>query len=168
METWKSVVDYEGLYEVSNLGNVRSIKFKNVRYFKLKPNRHGYIQAMLRKNGRRKNLSVHRLVCQAFKGGAPEGRNHVNHINGVKHDNRESNLEWTSCIENIRHAFDIGLTPSRVGELHPKAKLTTEDVVQIKYLLSYTSMTQSQIGSKFGVSREVVKDIKTGRSWTHV
>lgn len=168
MNMWKEVVGYEGLYEVSSTGRVRSLKFGKVRYFKLKPNKDGYVQAMLRKSGIKKNLSVHRLVCEAFHGPAPATKPFVNHRNGKKSDNRKKNLHWVSASENILHALDTGLAVRAKGESHGMAKLTETQALEIYNLLITTNMTQKSIALKYGVAREVVKDIKTGRSWNHI
>lgn len=95
-----------GLYEVSNLGNVKNIKTnrvfsKNIDYF-------GYCVVTLTKNKKAKNYKVHRLVAQAFIPNKHD-KTQINHINGNKQDNRMENLEWVSCKENIQHAVNNNL-----------------------------------------------------------
>lgn len=102
MEIWKDVPGYEGLYQVSNIGNVRIVNYRNTgfcRMRKLAKNRYGYLQVLLVKNGERKLLSVHRLVAMCFVDGYREDLT-VNHINEVKDDNRAENLEWCTQREN--------------------------------------------------------------------
>ena len=102
-EIWKDVVGYENLYQVSNLGNVK-------RTALLKPHLDhcGYCFVNLSKNGVVKCLRVHTLVANAF---IPNELNkkEINHINGIKTDNRVDNLEWTTHKENMEHAIKTGL-----------------------------------------------------------
>ena len=109
---------WEGLYEVSDDGTVRSVarrvafgtQSRLTKASKLRPFKHvgGYACVSLKGEGRRENTYIHRAVAQAFL--APEpGRNHVNHINGNKSDNRVTNLEWVTVSENLKHARDTGL-----------------------------------------------------------
>ena len=120
-EIWKPIKDFEGLYEVSNLGNVRSvdrvIKFWN-RYqyvdvlFKGKllkqHNLRGYKSVGLWKNSKMHNIPIHRLVAKAFLEN-PLNKPQVNHIDGDKHNNRVDNLEWCTISENAKHAYRTGL-----------------------------------------------------------
>lgn len=101
-EKWKPVKGYEGLYEVSNLGNVRSLRFGKVKVLKIRPNS-GYLLVDLRKDGKRKSLLVHRLVYTAFIGPITPGMT-VDHINGIKTDNRVENLQLLSGANNTRKA----------------------------------------------------------------
>ena len=101
MEVWKDVRDYEGLYKISDLGNVYSILTN--KKLKSRLNKNGYSQINLSKNGVKKTHAVHRLVMETFN--AIEGMNNlqVNHINEIKNDNTLSNLEWCMAKENINH-----------------------------------------------------------------
>lgn len=121
-EIWKPVLGWEELYEVSNLGQVRSLdrvvwykgRYGNTcrRTFKgkiLRPCRNqGYLDVVLACQDYTKSCQVHRLVAQAFVDN-PDNKPQVNHINGVKHDNRAENLEWVTRSENIKHAVNKGL-----------------------------------------------------------
>lgn len=112
-EAWKAVSGYEGIYEISNLGRVKSLKRKCPYQdgFRTKPERilktniinGGYAQVTLEKSGTRKSLLVHRLVAMAFIPN-PEAFPQVNHINGNKTDNRAENLEWCTAKENMVHS----------------------------------------------------------------
>lgn len=115
MEQWKDVLGYEGVYQISNLGNVKRLStVLHDRFYKEKlltichNSGTGYDFVCLRKNNRDKNFSVHRLVAQAF---IPNPRNlsDVNHIDGNKRNNSVENLEWCTRSENLKHALDIGL-----------------------------------------------------------
>ena len=105
-ELWKSTEGYEGLYEISNLGNVRSIRRNKV----MKPGSHrfGYRYVILCKEGSNKSVLVHRLVANAFIPRIP-GKEDVNHIDGDKSNNCVENLEWVSKSENMKHAYQSGL-----------------------------------------------------------
>ena len=118
-EYWKDIPNYEGLYQVSNLGRVKRLesavwngyKYVSKKEHILKPhtNTHGYPSVILCKNGKHhKNHRVHRLVAQAFIPN-PQNKIDINHINGIKTDNRVKNLEWVTRSENLIHAFKTGL-----------------------------------------------------------
>lgn len=104
-EIWKDVVGYEGLYEVSNLGNVRSVDFqgkKRIRLLKQATIGDGYLHVNLCKNGVHKTGYTHRLVAQAFISN-PERKPVVDHINTIRTDNRLENLRWVTQRENVNH-----------------------------------------------------------------
>jgi hypothetical protein len=116
-EIWKDIKHYEGFYQVSNLGNVRSVpRNGTVKYYKiLKPNNvKGYYQVTLQKKGKKKIYKVHRLVAKTFIKNTYNKRE-VNHIDGNKLNNVVTNLEWVTSSENQIHAFKMGLQKP-----HPK------------------------------------------------
>ena len=108
-EEWRDVVGYEGLYQVSDQGRVKSLERKNSsggtikeRILKPRINRDGYLRLNLYAGGKQKTLAVHRLVCQAFHENTST-KPQINHINEIKTDNRACNLEWCTRIENCNH-----------------------------------------------------------------
>ena len=115
METWKEIPGYEGIYEVSNEGRVRSSKNKTThsvlhgerkwkqRIFKLKTDKNGYKRVSLWKNKMVKDFLVHRLVAMAFIEKV-EGKELINHKDGIPWNNKVSNLEWCTSKENNDHA----------------------------------------------------------------
>ena len=108
MEDFKDVKGFEGKYQVSNMGNVKSLNFnhtKKERLLSTKGLRSGYPTVSL---GRKSNARVHRLVAETFLK-RPIGKDQVNHINGIKTDNRLSNLEWVTGSENMQHALKNNL-----------------------------------------------------------
>ena len=107
-EEWRAIEGYEGLYEVSNLGRVRSLdrtiddrRYKG-RILKGCESLDGYLKIGLHKDGTIKTTKVHRLVALAFVPN-PDSKETVNHINENKHDNRACNLEWLTIQENLAH-----------------------------------------------------------------
>lgn len=103
---WRPIKGYEGLYEVSNCGEIRSLHSNKVK--KQNVCKNGYRYVDLYKNGCGKTLLVHRLVAQAFIDN-PFNKRTVNHIDGNKHNNCVSNLEWATYSENAKHAYRLGL-----------------------------------------------------------
>lgn len=119
MEIWKSIKGYEGIYEVSNYGRIKSLSriTSNNRRLKEKiinggyyPN--GYKLVCLRKNGINKNHLIHRLVAEAFILN-PNNYSVVNHLDGNKKNNHVSNLEWCTQSDNLKHAIEIGMIDSQ-------------------------------------------------------
>tara|TARA_R110000796_G_scaffold36110_1_gene92388 strand:- start:8 stop:487 length:480 start_codon:yes stop_codon:yes gene_type:complete len=101
MEEFKDVIGYEGLYQVSNLGRVKSLKFGKERILKTTLNKGDYLQLDLNKDGKRKVRTVHQLVAEAFLGHVPCGHKLiVNHKNFIRHDNRAENLELDTQRNN--------------------------------------------------------------------
>lgn len=103
-EIWQDIPDYEGLYQVSNMGRVRNTRSGRVLKAREKPN--GYLGYALYTHSVATPFSAHRLVAGAFVPN-PEGKPQINHINGNKADNRSENLEWCTASENQRHRFDV-------------------------------------------------------------
>lgn len=106
-EIWKDIVGYEGLYQVSNLGNVKSLNWRNEGYAKnlwLKPHNKGYFQVELTKNNAKKTFVVHRLVAVAFIPN-PLGLPQVNHKDENKRNNCVENLEWCDRSYNVLYSI---------------------------------------------------------------
>lgn len=131
-EIWRDIEGYECLYQVSNLGRIKSLKFwSNVhkKYYeketilKNKINKHGYEFVGLHKHNKTKNFSVHRLVAEAFIDN-PKMYKEVNHIDGNKLNNNVENLEFTTRSENMLHAYKLGLK---------KAKVISKPVIQYDF-----------------------------------
>ena len=120
-EIYKDVVGYEGIYQVSNLGNVKSLHKKSLNGFVLKPKKsHGYCRVGLF-DKKHKYFMIHRLVALAFIPN-PNDYPFINHINGIKNDNRIENLEWVTHSQNILHAFKTGLKSNKKGDNNPQSK----------------------------------------------
>ena len=109
MEEWRDVPGWEGLYEVSDDGRVRSLREGRYHMKEKTPtNVRGYLKVSLYQKPRHQMISVHRLVAEVFVPN-PECKPFVNHINGIKTDNRKENLEWVTAQENTDHAIRTGL-----------------------------------------------------------
>jgi predicted XRE-type DNA-binding protein len=170
-EVWKPIKDYEGLYEISNMGRVKSLprktKTKIVKSYKiLKINKRytGYIQAKLCKNSKLYHPIVSRLVAEAFCK-KPDYPCVVNHIDCIRHNNIYTNLEWITQSQNMRYAFETG-RHSQKGERNNGAKITRDVVESIReYKKNNDHLSQKQIADHFGLKREHVKDIINYKTW---
>lgn len=116
-EVWKDVVGYEGLYQVSNKGNVKSLNWKNTgkqQNLFLKPHNKGYLQVELAKDGKKKCFVVHRLVATAFIPN-PLGLPQVNHKDENKRNNFAENLEWCNASYNVNYSLELHRDQSGKG-----------------------------------------------------
>ncbi len=167
-EVWKDVADYTGYYQVSNLGQVRSIPRKYTRGGILKPipNKLGYCLVSLARNGTSRRFQVHRLVMRAFVGDCPQGMV-VNHLNGKPGDNRLENLEYCTQSQNVLYSYRVLGRDSR-GSRNGYAKLTDDDVVEIRRMYAAGSTTQKEIATKFGICRSMVTRIVNRVIWRHI
>ncbi len=176
-EKWLDIEGYEGYYQVSNLGRVRSldrILLRDSGSFKRKgvvlsdnKDTKGYNICGLCDSKGRGNGSVHRLVAQAFIAN-PENKPQVNHINGIKDDNRVENLEWCTSKENVNHSVLTGLHIAAKGSKQGSSKLTEKAAMEIYNMAHSGDFIQEDIGRLFSVKQSVVSSIKTKRSWKHI
>ena len=150
MEVWKSIKGYEGLYEISNLGRVKSTRKNKEVFLKFRDNGKGYNVSALYNKGVRANIKVHRLVAIHFIENV-FNKPQVNHINGVKSDNRVHNLEWCTNKENVIHSYSLGLQ---------KTKLTKENV---DFIRNNTNMFQKDLALMFGVTQQLISRIKLNK-----
>lgn len=105
LEEWRTVQGYEGLYEVSSLGRVRSLKRETTsgKILKQVADKDGYLKVTLSSNNQRANARVHRLVATAFIENTDKRKTVINHKNEIKTDNRADNLEWCTVKYNTRY-----------------------------------------------------------------
>ncbi|KKM26954.1 hypothetical protein LCGC14_1579590 [marine sediment metagenome] len=169
-EIWKPVVGFEGLYEISNMGRVKS----NHKYgrpakngiLRLQENHKGYLRAHLSGYGKGYTIVVHRLVLEAFVSPQPSAIHEGNHKNGIKSDNRKDNLEWVTPKENNRHAVENGFWHPHKGEAHGMAKLKASDIPIIRACEG--KETTGQVAKRYGVTSTAIYTIWKRINWKHI
>lgn len=172
MEIWKDVVGYEGYYQISNFGNVKSLSriklhkgyiplLTKEKLMKININKYGYSYISLEKNKKQKYCLIHRLVGIAFIDNN-KNKTDINHKNGVKHDNRLENLEWLTRKENTIHSAKTGLT--KIGELNYCTKLKNKDVLKIRE----SSLSTKELSQIYNVSVSTIYNIKSRKKWKYI
>lgn len=167
-EIWKDIKEgYEGRYQVSTKGRVRSLKNGKVTILKLISGPRGYLYVCLYKNCKSRNWRINRLVAEAF---IPNPLNLpvVHHRNNNHADNDVTNLEWVTDEENRKRAYDDGLFP--VGTDNAQAKLTEADVIYIRthYIPYHKEFGVCALAKKFGVNRITIRYVIQRKTWKHV
>lgn len=173
-ERWLPVVGYEGLYEVSDHGRVRSFvklaqgggrnAVPGAHVLKGSPGRMGYPVVTLGVGESKRRHYVHALVLCAFVGPRPP-RHECLHGDGVRTNNCVSNLRWGTRQENVDDMVRHGNRPK--GSSHPMAVLTEDDIRAIRTLRA-GGLSQHKIGERLGVHRSTIASVDQGRSWMHV
>jgi hypothetical protein len=169
MEIWKDIKDYEGIYQASNFGNLRSLNYKRsgkIQVLKPALDNKGYLRTALMKSGVLKTVKVHRVIAQTFIENL-NNKPQVNHINGVKNDNTIVNLEWCDNTENQNHAIKLGLTKKRIrplNELNKKIKISDEALLSI-FEEFKNGASKRSLAKKYNVDRgifrrNILKDVK--------
>lgn len=180
-EVWKDIPNYEGYYQISNLGRIKSVarkvkyqnSYRNVKE-KLKKTfigKQGYERVELSKNGKTKKYNVHRIVANVFISN-PLNKETVNHINGIKTDNRVENLEWATRSENELHAYKIGLAKNsekqrNVARLYCKEN-KIKSIIQLDLDGNFIKEWKSakEVEEKINISRKNISQCITGKNKT--
>lgn len=171
-EEWKDVVGFEGAYKISNFGRVYSIPrngTKGTGFLKIHYTHDGYAKVRLIYKGKDKTARVHRLVAEAFLPN-PENKDTVNHIDGDKTNNMIINLEWCDRHEQLNHAYKLGLKTARSGSKNSNAKLTDEQVKEIRnsYVRYSKEFGTVALAKKYGVTNVVIGLIVRNETYKNV
>lgn len=175
-EIWLDIKGYEGHYQVSSFGRVKSLARvvecrkdvfvnKKEKFLSDWDCGKGYRKVKLSKDGIEKSIRVHRLVAKTFLSN-PEAKSEVNHINGIKNDNRLENLDWCTSSENTIHALNNKLKISQKGSEHGMSKLTENDVLEIRKI--GRSKGLKEVSKIFNVSESLISNVLLNKIWIHV
>ena len=166
-EIWRDIEGFEGHYQISNYGRVKSFKNGEVIIRKPHVDKDGYLQICFCDKSNHKWFKVHRLVAIAFIPN-PENKETINHIDGCKMNNFVENLEWATRTENNQHAVRIGLMKSGVDNY--RAKLTREQVIWCRkmYIPRDKEFGSSALAKIFSIARRSMHDIVTGKTYKNV
>lgn len=175
LEQWRDIGGYEGSYQISDLGRVKSLSRiiwngqpklpRRLRERILRPikSNTGYLNVKLCSGGFTSTMQIHQIVAATFIPN-PNNKSQVNHRNGVKTDNRATNLEWHSALENTNHARSV-LGYDNSKELNGQAKLTQDQILQIRHMYMTGEYLQREIGEIFGIHQAHVSRIILGKLW---
>jgi hypothetical protein len=169
---WKPVVGWEGLYEVSDQGGIRSLTRTGITKFGVREYKGadvhaflhkstGYLAVNLTRRGVRTQQLVHMLVLAAFIGPRPKG-GQTRHLNGQRSDNRLENLAWGTALENAQDKRAHGTLP--IGSMVHNARLNEDQVRRARK----ERMTAGVIAREFGVSKGCADNVRSGNTWRHV
>jgi hypothetical protein len=193
-EQWLPVVEWEGYYEVSSMGNVRNVRRRSgtkvglVLVGRILKDGYKYVWLVDAKTRRKQVVAIHRLVCRAFYGPPPPDHKEVNHIDGVRTNNILENLEWITVSGNRKHGWI--LHPNRsysderrhkiseaalkrfkehpekkmCGEKNPRSILTNQQVLEIKKRLAQGAIGR-RLAKEFGVSPQYISSINRNHKW---
>lgn len=175
-EIWKDIPNYEGLYQASNLGKIKSLtRIVNRRgnttrtvFEKIlitMSDGKGYRLVNLNKLGVTKMYTIHRLILSTFVKNI-ENKPQVNHINGIKNDNRLVNLEWVTISENGFHAYKNGLQISAKGEKANGSKLKNEQILEIRKIGK--TLPIKELANLYNISISTISMIINNKIWTHI
>jgi len=175
-EIWKPIANYEGLYEVSSLGRIKSLKhyaeygeekrkrIRNERILNLTKaasKKATYWRVGLYKEGKQKLFFVHRVVAEAFIPNT-SGKPHIGHINNNPSDNSVHNLEWCTIAENNKHRKKSG--HYEVGSKVHNAKLKETEAS----IILHSKKSDRDLANEYNVSVKVIYNIRRRLSWKHV
>lgn len=161
---FRSIVGYEGHYEVSNTGLIISLKRGGRKVMKGSLDSYGYLLVSLNLNGE-KTHKIHRLVALTFIPN-PENKKEVNHLDGDKTNNNVSNLEWSTYEENMQHSRDIGLRQTYGSKSHLH-KIVERDATKIREERD-SGVPVKVLANKYGLSSSGIYKVLSGTTWRRV
>lgn len=167
-EIWKPIPGFNDSYEASSIGRIRSVDRRSFNGSFLKGKimcqntnfKNGYLTVMLAENGKSKAKLSHRMIATAFIDNN-EGKKTVNHINGIKTDNRVENLEWASYSENMRHAINTGLATNFINSFR---KMDKEMANEARNRLSLGERPMD-IARDFNVPKDCIYNLRYNPNW---
>jgi hypothetical protein len=169
-EEWRPVPGYEGYYDVSSLGRIRSwctrggLRLQEPRLRKVHCDRDGYLFVSLYKNHKCQGFRVSRLVLYAFVG-IPSGEMEASHIDGNKDNNQLGNLCWETRLDNERRKSQHGTRPC--GERNSASRITEADVRNIRDRRN-NGETYVKIATEYGMHPYYISLIARGKRWAHI
>ena len=165
-EIWKDVVDFAGLYLISNKGRLKSIKKNGTQILRSPSIRFWYLRTSLSNNGKITQESIHRMVAMAFVPN-PHNKPVVNHIDANPLNNCAENLEWCTAAENLQHAINIGNLKLR--GIHNANSILDEDKVrEMRRLKKDENLRVSEIARRFGIRHDTATLAISGKNWAWV
>jgi hypothetical protein len=163
IEKWQKLDNFSR-YLFSDMGRIKALMWKgsNIEKIMTPALSGGYYKTMLvRDDGKYVTRNIHKWIAECFLGPCPDGYE-VNHINGIKTDNRIVNLEYTTRSGNIIHAYKLNLLSRKVGEKNGMAKLTNEQVAEIREYVANCGKRyygRKELAKKYGVSECTIKEV---------
>lgn len=158
-EIWKDIVGYEGLYQISNLGRVKSLRFNKEKVLSTSKNtKTKYVHISLCKNKVNKKHYIHRLLGDAFVDNK-EGKPHINHKNGIRDDNRVENLEWVTPKENHMHKYYT------LNYKQHRRKHTEQEVLKIREMYNNNKVSQIKLVEIFNSNRTTINKILKNKAY---
>lgn len=170
-ENWLPVVGYNGLYEVSDLGRVKSLPrltrqgWCGGKILNPLPQGNGYVAVVLSRDGKRKTKYLHTLVLEAFVGQRPLNHDACHGPDRSRSNCRLDNLRWDTRKNNLKDRVAHGT--ARRGSSHPHAKLTESDIPKI-FEMKQSGSSPNAIAASFGISRTQVRNVLEGKHWSHI
>jgi hypothetical protein len=171
-EVWRPVVGYQGLYEVSDMGRVRSLDrdgysnraggiFKGITLSPFADSSSGYLYVNLSKLGKVRKTAVHILVLEAFVGSLPHPTMDACHDDGCRTNAKLKNLRWDTRVANAADKHRHGT--AQVGERSRRAKLTED---QVAFIL-VSNLSSLKLAKQFGVAGSTIRAIRIGQNWRY-
>lgn len=158
-EIWKDIKGYDGLYQISNFGMVKSVRYNTNKILSVIHNTiTGYNSVGLCYKNRRETMYIHRAIALAFIEN-PTNKPHINHKNGVRDDNDINNLEWVTSSENHKHKYDV------LGYKQHRRKHTEEEVLKIRGMYRNSKISQIKLVEIFNSNKATINKILKNKAY---